>query len=254
MQKRLLIIAYHWVLCPLILWPGPALAEGPLALDRANGLTMVQQIKSAGTIQVSVTKQSVKLSNSKDDMTLLFGPPYKEVIAYSDKQKKIYSCPVGKFNSPYAITLLTFDEVSFVDLVLSEKESLSYQGLSAKHYGFSKSFAALQRNRFEHKVSTKRAAMSADLIAASLLNTDPRVVHFVDSLYSLPPTEGLPLNFEFRNFTNSNHFYLSTHHIAAAKLPEATFAPPRNYLKVNTLTGLNYDENSRAGIDFMTEH
>jgi len=260
MQKVLLLLAVNWIFCWTLFVPAAALAEkaAPLlavaTLDDATGLTIDQKCTVAGDIRVSLTREAIKLVNQKDGMTLLFARPYKDVIAYNDKLKRIYTCPIRSFKSPYAVILLNLEEVTFCDLPLTAQDLTVYRGLSAAHYGFSKAFEAQQKARFAHQVVTKRAPKSIDLIVASRLSIDPHIVHFADAVYSLPPSPGLPIEFRYVNFTATKYPFLISYNITRAKLVASDFAQPQGYGKVNDISQITVDENSQAGIDFMTGH
>jgi hypothetical protein len=263
MQKVHLLLAVNWILSCVSVWPAQAQPEKKIlpvtatldnALALTSGLTIDQKCSIAGDIKVSVTREAIKMVNHKDGMTLLFARPYKEVLAYNDKLKRIYSCPVESFNSPYALLLLNCEEITFCDLPLAAREATVYRGLTAAHYGFPPAFEAFQKDRFAHQVVSKRAPRSIDLIVASRLSVAPQIVHFVDAVYSFPPSSGLPLEFRYVTFIAAKHPYLISYNITRAKLTAGDFAPPKTYCKVSEISQITVDENSQAGIDFMTGH
>ncbi len=223
------------------------------ALGLSSGLTMDQKCM-VGDIKITVTKDAIKFVNQKDGMTLLFARPYKDVIAYNARSKRIYTCPVASFKSPYAIILLNCAEVTFCDLPLTAGENTVYRGLSARHYVFSKSFTAQQKRKFEKREVSKRAPRALDLVTASKLAIDIPVVRFADAVFSLPQSSGLPLEVRYENFTAAKFNYLISYKISRVTPGLSEFAQPTGYLKVKDISQISADENSQAGIDFMTGH
>jgi hypothetical protein len=257
MRNSCLILAAGLLLSHCPLSPAQAQNKSAANLDHALGLTQgltMDQKCMVGDIKMTVAKEAIKFVNQKDGMTLLFAKPYQDVVAYNARSKRIYTCPVASFKSPYANILLNCAEVTFCDLPLTAGDSTVYRGLSARHFVFSKLFAAEQKRKFEKQEVSKRAPRALDLVTASKLSIDGQVVRFADAVFSLPQTTGLPLEVRYENFTAAKFNYLISYKITPVSPALSEFAPPTGYSKVKDISQISYDENSQAGIDFMTGH
>ena len=230
----------------------PQSQKTPGSLDSQPCLEISQDCVSAGRQDLIISHDSVKMTNRLSGLTLLFAPPYKEVVAYSDKAKRVFSCPYSTFKSPFAMTLLTFDAITFCNLPLKESERVDWQGMAIKKLTLPKSAISKDSANLP-KAERRRLVVEATLASTAKFKIDPRAANFASVAYSLPANGSVPLKFDYLTMmeTKSQNYLISSG-ARAVSLSKDTFSKPKNYQAVKSLELVTSDDVTQAGIEFMT--
>lgn len=189
------VLAVISTTCAVLIAAGSAPAT---AKDTRLVLNQVHRIY--GPLEVVITGEGVKAASSATDYAFMCKAPDWDALIYSDKRKIVSRRPFSvwsKSGIKTAINLMD-NQVLFKwprTLVAKRK----YKGIDAELYAFP--------YRYENgRPADLKHGKFGDYVISSGLPAHKNVQRFLQSLYDVPPAEGLPL--KFQKYAQGNSFGL----------------------------------------------
>jgi hypothetical protein len=235
----------------LIQGAGAHPAEPAANLDNSTSLLIKQFSESGGEQNISLSPLGIKIQSLRKPICTIIVAPYKEALIFNQHSKLIYGCNPEQFKSPYAQSLALLNGVTFAEIKLGAQSPTKHKGLSASIYGFTREFASMQIAKHEHHDLATFAPKSVQCVETTKLKIHPELLHFIDRYYGFPYTDGLPLDFNYVNFSRNLHHYLYTSAVTAATFKPSDYALPVGYRRVKDVREIVLDDSAEDSIEMM---
>ncbi len=230
--------------------PAPAKTNS-LRIDGADSLRLRQHSKPSGEEEIEVSPYGIKITNLRNQIVSLYPAPYKVVYYYNSKTKKIYSCPIKLYKSPYASSMALLKSITFSDVVTTKYKEALYKGCTAD---FAKIPQGVVLQRFKERQKgdlVSRSPFLLEMITTAKVPVAPAAAGFLCKYYGLQQKTGLVLEMKYETFSNLKHEYLTTDKVEPKQFKPSDFAPPTNYFKAKNDGDVLLDNDSEGSMNLM---
>lgn len=218
-------------LCAWVL-PSVARASAPKAVD---GWRIQQRCILQGDEQIVACSQGVKVYNPKNDLTIVYAAPFKEVVYFDKRTGLVCKVPAGKNDNPYQRTIGMFSGLSLADVPLHKVASSKVVDLPTDNFVSGPEYAAEQLKLAKAEGHGNRIKFVAYGVFTSL-QLPANEYEFLAKQYGLPhkTVVGVPAHLLYKSISDKSTVFLSTQSCSKAKISESEFAVPPNLKPANS--------------------
>lgn len=223
----------------------------PASVDGKDNFRVLQHSKASGEEEIWVSPYGIKIINLRNRYVSLFPSPYTTVHTYNTKTKKLYSCPLKSYKSPYASSIALLKAVTFSEIKTSKYKEATYKGCSAIYSKIPKDVMLQRMKERSQDDLVSRAPWLFEMVTSSKLLIAAPAARFVCLYYGLPQKTGLVLEINYETFGRKKHQYLTTDKFEVKNFKSSDFLPPTNYAKVKNDGDVLLDNDSEGSMNLM---
>lgn len=201
-----------------------------------DGWRIAQRCILQGDEQVVLCNHGVKIHNPKNDLTILFVAPFKEVIYFDKHTGLTCKVPAEKNTNPYNRTIGMFSGLSLADVPLKRIAPSKLLGLPTSNYATDETYSKEQVNQVKLDKHNNNRFKFVNLAVFTSLGISSIEQEFLARHYGLSSkvVDGAPANLLYHSMSDRSTVYLSTQRCEKSKISESEFAVPPNLKTVNS--------------------
>ncbi|MBU6452228.1 MAG: hypothetical protein KGS72_10645 [Cyanobacteria bacterium REEB67] len=232
---------------------GYALAAEPdhAQQSQIEGWLLHQQNRTDGGLDVSVSKNNLRIFIPKNGLTLLAGAPWKEVAIYCTKTKNIYRTSASEFRNPYLRAMSLFDGHTKTEVPIVFKENCEDLAMPCKTYTARPGFDREQMLRRKNQLVNAGAPVEITYITTGSLHCDPHVGRLMSRFYAIPEMDDVPLQFRYVDTSQKKSVELSTATCKKSKFKSSEFDIPSGLKPVKDAMAVLVPDNRNGELDLM---
>jgi hypothetical protein len=213
----------------LCAWLVPSVVQAS-AQKTVDGWRIKQQCLMQGEEQIVACSLGVKIWNPKNDLTILYTAPFKDVIYYDKHTGLMCKVIASKNDNPYQRTIGMFSGMSLADIPLHKVSSSKLVNMPTDNYEADASYSEEQVKRSRVEGRTSNLIKTVNYSVFSTLQLALNENEFVAKHYGLPHKKipGVPAYLLYKGLTNKSTLYLSTQSCERSKVSDSEFVVPPN--------------------------
>jgi hypothetical protein len=213
----------------LCAWLAPSVTHAATQKS-VDGWRIKQQCIVQGEEQVVACSLGVKVYNPKNDLTILYMAPFKEVIYYDKHTGLMCKVLASKNENPYQRTIGMFSGMSLADIPLHKVSSSKLVTMPVDKYEAYASYGEEQVRQSKVEGHSYNRIKTVDYSVFSTLKLAPIQDEFLAKHYGLPHKNilAVPAYLLYKGLTMRSTLYLSTESCVKSKISENEFAVPPN--------------------------